>query len=284
MNTGDWFSLIKVILKHGSPTIPSYNYEQFQQDELEKINHLIKPVKKVNPKKAKLARSLLPIPFIGPLIALVSYYRAQKRWPTYIYHWPEKKLAYVRISKSGCTSLQGAILQKQYPNLDIARLSWDQIHNLGKQYIRPSLFADYTCFTVVRNPVNRLISCYHDKCLPVQKDFYYYQDYLFRIINPNLSIAQFVKRIKEIPDFVKDMHFRPQSGFVEGLEGIKIFKLEEDYAALEAFLRSYDLSLPHLHKNPMKKLQVKDLDPDTKNMIKVIYKKDFQNFNYSTDF
>ena len=284
MNPKDWFSLIKLILKHGSFTISSHNYEAFKQAELEKIGHLVEVDKSAKKVSLGLAKFLLPIPVIGPSISLASYYRTQKRWPTYIYHWPEKKLAYVRISKSACTSLQAAILQGQHSNIDVNQLNLNQIHYLGMKYLQPKLLSGYTCFTVVRNPADRLISCYYNKCLRSQRDFHYFQDYLFRIITPHLSIGQFVERITEIPDFVKDMHFRPQSCFLEGLSGIKIFKLEEDYTELEAFLDSYDLSLRHLYKNTTKKLTINDLATDTKDMIKMIYKRDFQNFNYSTDF
>ena len=284
MKSASWFSLIELILKHGDLTIPSYDYEKFRQTELQKLSPLISADTIHSKTRFSLAKSLLPIPILGPLVALTSYYKVQKRWPTYIYHWPEKKLAYVRISKSACTSIQAALLQARYTDVDVSKLNVNQINYLGMPYLKPGLSSGYTCFTVVREPVNRLISCYYDKCLPSGRDFYYYQDYLFSIIKPNISIDQFLAIINEIPDFLKDVHFRPQSYFLKSLSGVKIFKLEDDLTALKAFLHSYNLSLKHLHQNKAKKLTIQDLSQESKKLLKSIYQEDFQSFNYPVNF
>lgn len=287
MRSASWFSLIRTILKNGTLSIPSYDYQKFQQSELGKLNSLILPDKPDGGHKKRIlspAKSLLPLPGIGPLIAFTSYYRAQKRWPTYIYHWPEKKLAYVRISKSACTSVQAALLQAQHADLDVNQLNVNQINYLGMRYIKQVLSPGYTCFTVVRDPVDRLISCYYDQCTQLEKGFYYFQDYLFGIIKPNLPIGRFLAIINEIPDFLKDIHFRPQSSFLKNLPDVKVFKLEEDQAALKTFLESYGLSLKHLNYNPRKKLKAGELGPASKKLLRIIYREDFKQFNYSVDF
>ena len=196
----------------------------------------------------------------------------------------KKKLAYVRISKSACTSVQAALLGGRFPDTDIGDFSVDQINYLGMNYLKPMLSPDYTCFTVVRDPAERLLSCYHDQYLSRKKKFYYFQDYLFAIIKPDLPIDQFLAIIHKIPDFLKDVHFRPQSAFLKNLSGVNIFKLEDDLDKLRAFLNSYDLSLSHLNRNPVEKLKVQDLSPSSKKLLKTIYRDDYKSFNYPTDF
>ena len=284
MRAANWLSFIQLILKYGNPIIPSYDYQESRQRELLKLDSLPEAATVERESQSALIKSVLRLPFIGPLAAFASYYKTQQRWPTYIYHWPEKKLAYVRISKSASTSIQAALLGAQHDGLNIGELSVNQINYLGMSHVRPKLSAGYRCFTVVRNPVDRLISCYHDQCFPSEKGFYYFQDYLFGIIRPRVSIDRFLTIIQGIPDFLKDLHFRPQSSFLRDIPAVKVFKLEDDQQALSEFLGSYNLSLKHLHKNPVEKLKIQHLTPTSKELLKAIYHDDFKNFNYPVNF
>ncbi len=147
-----WLSFVKLVITKGSLWIQPFHYQN-NINALWTGNSQAKRIGTNNKlKKRSFKHYILFLPIIGPFVGLISQYRLQKRWPTYVYHWPEKKLAYVRISKSACTSVQAAILQKQYPDLDISSLSVNQINEMGKMYIKPTLEPGYECFTLVRNP------------------------------------------------------------------------------------------------------------------------------------
>lgn len=105
----------------------------------------------------------------------------------------------------------------------------------------------------------------------------------FGIVKPKISIDRFLAIIHKIPDFLKDIHFRPQSTFLKNLSDVRVFKLEDDQNSLKAFLSSYNLSLRHLHQNRGKKLTIQYLSPTSKELLKAIYHEDFENFGYPVD-
>ena len=92
MRSANWFSLIKVILKHGALTIPSHDYEKSRKVALEGISDQFITTENSGKRDLSLAKPLLSLPIIGPLVAFISYYKTQLQWPTYVYHWPKKSL------------------------------------------------------------------------------------------------------------------------------------------------------------------------------------------------
>ncbi len=275
-----WLSFTKLILTKGSVWIKPFHYQ-----------NNAKALWSGNPEAKKLGindklqnRSfkhyILFLPIIGPLVGLISQYRLQKRWPTYVYHWPEKKLAYVRISKSACTSVQAAILQKQYPDVDISSLGVDHINEMGKMYIKPYLEPGYECFTLVRNPHDRILSCYFDQVLGRDHHFYY-GDYAFRIIKKGMPFRDFVNTIKHIPHSLKDIHFRQQYEYIRPLENIKYFRIEKDYKELTAYLEKFNLQLGDFNKNKIGFNKSDYFTTEIKRTIEEIYRKDYEYFGYS---
>ncbi|MDN5203670.1 sulfotransferase family 2 domain-containing protein [Fulvivirgaceae bacterium BMA10] len=270
-------SLIKLILRNGSFKIKPYDYEKVKLEQWREnpLNNLA-----VDPEKTKRrwGKKLLHLPIIGPSIAFASYYKHQYRWPTFIYHWPERKLAYVRISKCACTSIQSALLQGQYPDEPISLLDTNQINQLGLKFIKPYLEPGYTCFTVVRDPLKRLISCFRDQG-QVSNDFYYFNDYIFKVFKPNMSFENFVDVVSRIPDTLKDIHFRPQYKFLERLPGVKVFRIERDKDDLVKFLNDYGLTLPHLNSYHDSDNEIV-FGSDTIKKVTEIYKEDYKILNY----
>ncbi|HND44714.1 MAG TPA: sulfotransferase family 2 domain-containing protein, partial [Cyclobacteriaceae bacterium] len=161
-------------------------------------------------------------------------------------HLCASDLAYVRIPKAANTSISYAMLIKKYPSLAAKDPDETQINFLTDVNLKTvSETESETIFTVVRNPFARLVSVYRDFFENNDSDFLY-ADYLFGILKPEISFAEFVSRISRIPDRLKDQHFRPQHLFVQPYEksghAVKWFKLEEP-ETLGQFLREHDMKL-----------------------------------------
>lgn len=130
---------------------------------------------------------------------------------------------YVEIPKVACSSIKVAIArmlninlvqgnphQTEFPSVDY------QLSEHGPLY--PGLFS----FAFVRNPWDRLVSCYRDKILLEVNGFTHstirpgIADCLahFKGFFPGMSFEQFVDVVASIPDEEADGHFRSQYTFV----------------------------------------------------------------------
>ncbi|MDP2649954.1 MAG: sulfotransferase family 2 domain-containing protein [bacterium] len=68
-------------------------------------------------------------------------------------------------------------------------------------------------FGFARNPLMRLISCYHDK---VERGHHPMHDIYFGALYPGMPFEQFVRRVCFIPDALADPHFRSQTNMLFG--------------------------------------------------------------------
>jgi len=127
----------------------------------------------------------------------------------------DKKLIYIVISKSACTSIKTTIgknydiVSRTKKGLDIhLNPKWERIFGkLDKKY------HEYFIFSFVRNPFTRIVSSYKDRVLTSESNgsflSNYFIGYPFRIL-PNISFQHFVNIISRIPDFLADRHFKSQ--------------------------------------------------------------------------
>ncbi|MEM1320971.1 MAG: sulfotransferase family 2 domain-containing protein [Bacteroidota bacterium] len=102
----------------------------------------------------------------------------------------------------------------------------------------------------VRNPWDRLLSCYLQK-----KKYNRYKFYQRNQLDPNGSFGEFVEAVCRIPEWKADKHFRSQYTFVTSFEGsfltdfIGHFEhLEEDFERLSQQAQLPKLHLPHWNK------------------------------------
>jgi hypothetical protein len=165
---------------------------------------------------------------------------------------PALKLFYIRIPKAGSTSVASVMLNLIIPEIKETTLNSTQINFLTDGWLQTSTegLSGYAGFSLVRHPLIRLASVYHDIFERDDVPFIY-QNYLGGILRRDLSFDEFVLRISRIPDRFKDQHFKPQHHFIQPYQKknlpVTVLRLE-DKETIDGFLKTYHLQLPHLNK------------------------------------
>jgi hypothetical protein len=243
-----YLRLAAQILRNGTLRHSGQNFNSTRAESLENlqefISHksLLQPkIKSVHQKKSSLRN----------LIAQAAFIKASFRKKGG--HLLVQNVGYIRIPKSANTSVSYAMLVKKYPALKERCPDETQINFLADvnlQSVSETGVGNF--FTVVRNPFARLVSVYRD-FFETNRTGFIYADYLFGILPQTISFADFVNRISQIPDRMKDQHFKPQHLFVEPYENkgitVKIIQLETP-ETLESFLQEHGMELTHRNKSP----------------------------------
>jgi len=94
----------------------------------------------------------------------------------------------------------------------------DDIHNAPWQFIPLALLRenDFFRFGFVRNPLDRLLSCYAQKIVYYERELGMHP-LLWRYGNTfdkDMTFAEFVVAVSRIPDRVSDIHFRSKHTFL----------------------------------------------------------------------
>lgn len=204
----------------------------------------------------------------------------------------KKKIIYLEVPKAANTSIKASILGYQDKGYSVL-----EIHTLASEHMLCKLNAkqrkNFT-FTFVRNPFERLVSCYEGKYKKEKKELekgmehLWYDFYLFGYIREDRGFENFVRRIYRIPDKMKDFHFLPQYNIVYDKTGKrmvdyveKVENINEKYPSLQEM---YGLGeLPHLNKSD-KKSWMDYYTKDTARMAYHMYKKDINAFGYREEY
>lgn len=202
-------------------------------------------------------------------------------------HLRGSSVAYVRIPKSANTSIGYAMLVSQYPALRDRNVTETQINFLTDVNLHAGITADSEkFFTVVRNPFARLVSVYRD-FFETQHESFLYADYLFGILPPHVSFAEFITRISKIPDRLKDQHVKPQHLFLKPYEQagktVTVFKLEAR-DALESFLQANGMELVHRNKRGAAYDYTAYYTPDLVEKVYALYQTDIERFGYGAEY
>lgn len=201
-------------------------------------------------------------------------------------HLSAGQVSYIRIPKSASTSMSAALLEKIYPTLSQHKLNEVQINFLTDVNLQVHLKdGRKTYFTIVRNPLSRLVSVYRD--FYENKDSHFiYRDYLFGILPQSLSFPEFVDRIACIPDRLKDQHLKSQHLFLQYYQkqniSVNVFKLE-DPEKLNVFLKEHSLQLPHLNKSQVGYDYRQYYTPTLLKKVSTLYHSDLEKFGYSPE-
>ncbi len=272
-----YFRLIIRIVKQGKLRAREQNFNDERQKSLESLADFV-------PEQFK-KREQLPVKkknsIVQNLVGQLAFIKASLTLKGG--HLTAQNLAYVRIPKSGNTSLSYALLMHRYKALEQQEITDEQINFLADVNLRPAAHAkEASFFTVVRDPFKRLVSVYRDFFETPHTSFIY-DDYLFGILPQHLTFAEFVDRVSMIPDRLKDQHLKPQYLFLKPYEqrGIRVtlYKLEET-ENLKNFLAHHHLTLPHRNKSGEAYDFTQYYTTETLRVAYTLYKTDIHTFNY----
>lgn len=126
----------------------------------------------------------------------------------YWYSGEHSDVAYLNLGKCACTSIVGSFVDKKVD--DKASYARENYRIIGKIPNNESIFK----FTYVRNPFERLVSCYVNRIEEYDGNYYIDINYLMGILDTVSSFQEFVERIVNIPERWADMHFKPLYSYI----------------------------------------------------------------------
>ena len=195
-------------------------------------------------------------------------------------------LSYVRIPRSASTALCKAILEHQFPALKAQALSSQQINHLADVHSHHILTGEdkgNNFFTVVRDPFARIVSVYRQFFESAHLPFLY-DDYMFGILKKQMSFKDFIRVVKDIPDFLKDQHLKPQHRFLSYYEkantNVHIMKVEQA-DTVSAYLEKYGLKFEAFNRDPEPYDYREYYDQEILEIVSEIYQKDISQFGYA---
>ena len=162
-----------------------------------------------------------------------------------------------------------------------------------------SKYSNYFKFCFVRNPWDRLVSCYLNRAKFFKenqdrfgKDIYegllnyrnLWGGYRFK---SDMSFPDFVREIGKIPDELSDPHFRSQHAFITDKKGKmlvdftgKFENLEKDLEKICSKIGIKDAVLPHLKKSSLRSHYSGYYTEKEIETVRKRYKKDIEAFGY----
>lgn len=185
---------------------------------------------------------------------------------------PGKKAIYFPIEKVATRSLLG-----------IFDPSNKKIKPIKKDFFKK--YKNYFKFAFVRNPYDRLVSCYEDKIMSDrEKEDLIIKNGLYK----KMPFKEFVRAICSIPDIRADQHIKSQSFFItDQNENLlvdfigKFENLENDYKKVCKIIGIKKLKkLPTKNKSKRKKDYREYYGEETKKLVYERYKKDFEILGY----
>lgn len=206
---------------------------------------------------------------IREVIRMVRYGMLHKR--LYIVLM-DKELLYLSNPKVACSSIKQTMTREI---LEDDNSIHDYPHHKKVHKVEGDM-KEYYSFTFVRNPFERLVSCYLNK----------YQGKRER--GKNQGFEWFVKKVIRTPDFLSDRHFRSQYYLTHDYRGQKrvqfighMENIEEEFSTIRS---RFDLgSLPHYNKNAdYNWMEFYTLE--TAQMVYKRYCRDIQTFGYQNEY
>lgn len=204
----------------------------------------------------------------------------------------EKRVIYLKNAKVACSSIKAAM----YPG---NTKDDDSVHGIVrssgmyKEKLTPEE-SEYFKFTYVRNPFERLVSCYESKYHADKKysthKILYFDFYLFGYLRKDRGFDNFVRRVVRIPNRFMDAHFRCQYDLIYDSKGRKLVdhigqyeNMAEDFKQIQ---EKYGLKeLPRYNSSGGEKRDWRSYYTlETAELVYEKYKKDFECFGYEDSY
>lgn len=157
-------------------------------------------------------------------------------------------------------------------------------HNFPNEKLREVNFADYDfCFSFVRNPYERLVSCYFQKIIEQEANKSQLRSSLRWELNyqkPNFNT--FIKKITSDKNINEDPHWAPYHNSIplDGLDFIgKTENLQQDYDFICDKIGIIRNKLPLLNPSNHKHY-AEYYDEETKAIVAEEYSRDIEHFGY----
>lgn len=209
---------------------------------------------------------------------------------------------YIEVPKVACTSLKVVFARLQGVDLtasdgnphvvDFPSLKPSPKLRADGERFYPGLFT----FGFVRNPWDRLVSCYRDKIGGAVEGFTSFSlrpgvaDCLaaYDVFVPGMAFADFVRAVAEIPDEDADEHFRSQFTFLSNAAGIAVDfigrfeNFDADFQHVAATIGlPLNIEVPRLQAARPVVSYADFYTPRTRAIVASRYGTDIQRFGYS---
>lgn len=221
-------------------------------------------------------------------------------WPLQYFVEHSKRIAYLPIAKVGTSSIKASIYKMTVQDYNIIHGELEFVEDISLKlpiWVKAhdkNKYNEYYKFTFVRNPFNRLVSCYENKYhsdkkrIGVSMKFLYFQTYLLGYLKEDNGFKEFVKKMAKIPLKFADPHFIPQSYYILDKNGAcrvdyvgKFENFEHDWAWL---MEKYSFA-PLSHYNKTDKVNWMDYyDRKTAELVYMYYEKDIKSFGYEESY
>jgi hypothetical protein len=228
----------------------------------------------------------------------------------YIAH-DERKFVYLWIQKVASSSVKVALLplfdlnptpfeitlEDGTRHFFVHKVFNSSGYQIGKKQLLAGLdheYRDYFKFAFVRNPWDRLVSCYVDKVLRKTVPTYMLESAARADVEfyPNMLFAEFVDTVCQIPDRKANGHFRSQHLTVCSPDGVpmadfvgRFENLREDFARVAQEIGAPGLELPERNRKNVSERgsrHYRDFyDERLKNLVHKRFEKDVETFGYS---
>lgn len=188
----------------------------------------------------------LKIPFISSEWVCFHEYD-----PRTFYIFDKKKLVYLAVPKVATTSILLTISQSYDIKIKRRRIHSNPFWHRKQGKLDQSQ-ANYYKFTFIRNPFDRLVSCYKEKIVKrYNRKLPPFYDSHHLSVTENASFSEFVEIISDIPDCLADRHIKSQYATLYRKNRLLVDRvgrfehLAENWAELA---KKYNLKPELLHK------------------------------------
>ncbi|MEZ3463499.1 MAG: sulfotransferase family protein [Lachnospiraceae bacterium] len=202
----------------------------------------------------------------------------------------QKKIVYLVMHKVANTSIEASFLNYQGSD-DI------EVHIIASESEKAWINKKekgYFKFTYVRNPFERLVSCYESKYHTDKKwigktlPHLWYDNYLFGYMSKDEGFDVFIRKVCKIPNMWKDFHVLPQYNTLYNRRGHRLVdyvgRMENIGKSYPKIQKRYGLAeLKHLNQS-QKRNWMDYYTIDTAQMVYKAYKKDIEVLGYKKEY